>query len=625
VEVSGIVRNTEFLTGKGSFFARSPDFIEDMGGRRFFYFSLIFLLSEGILFYKGGKMRRVHLKLGEILIKKGLITEDQLRKALESQKAEGGPLGEVIVKLGMVDEQEIVSALGEQLGIPYVTGEKALLRPATDQDLEKLLPEDFARRCQVLPLRKHLNSLTIACADPLDLIMMDNLRRVTGCEINPIVATRTDIGDGIEEFYGGRGLLEEAISKTYQAEEGVALEEIEGRLSLDELIARAEEAPVVKLVDLIIKQAIDDRASDIHVEPFRKKMSIRLRIDGVLYEIPSPARHLLLALISRIKILTKLDIAEKRIPQDGGFSVKVKDKLIDIRVSVIPTIYGEKVVMRILDKTRVPLDLKQLGFEPKMLEDFERAITRPYGLIFMTGPTGCGKTTTLYAALEKVKSSTKNIITIEDPVEYKLEGINQVQVKPQIGLTFASALRSFLRQDPDIMLVGEVRDLETAKICIQAALTGHLVFSTLHTNDAIGAIPRLINIGIEPFLLGPSLILVAAQRLVRRLCLECKEAYEPTPEILEKTGITSELLYRPKGCEHCSQTGYRGRIGIFEVISIDERLNGLISKGATERTIKDAVREIGIEAFLWEDGMKKVVDGITSLEEVMSITFGDEG
>jgi len=570
-------------------------------------------------------MRRVHLKLGEILIKKGLITEDQLRKALESQKAEGGPLGEVIVKLGMVDEQEIVSALGEQLGIPYVTGEKALLRPATDQDLEKLLPEDFARRCQVLPLRKHLNSLTIACADPLDLIMMDNLRRVTGCEINPIVATRTDIGDGIKEFYGGRGLLAEAVSKTYQAEEDVALEEIEGRLSLDELIARAEEAPVVKLVDLIIKQAIDDRASDIHVEPFRKKMSIRLRIDGVLYEIPSPARYLLLALISRIKILTKLDIAEKRIPQDGGFSVKVKDKLIDIRVSVIPTIYGEKVVMRILDKSRVPLDLKQLGFDPKMLEGFERAITRPYGLIFMTGPTGCGKTTTLYAALEKVKSPTKNIITIEDPVEYKLDGINQVQVKPQIGLTFASALRSFLRQDPDIMLVGEVRDLETAKICIQAALTGHLVFSTLHTNDAMGAIPRLINIGIEPFLLGPSLILVAAQRLVRRLCLECKEAYEPTPEILEKTGITSELLYRPKGCEHCSQTGYRGRIGIFEVISIDERLNGLISKGATERTLKDAVREIGTETFLWEDGMKKVVDGITSLEEVMSITFGDEG
>ena len=291
---------------------------------------------------------------------------------------------------------------------------------------------------------------------------------------------------------------------------------------------------------------------------------------------------------------------------------------------MIPTIYGEKVVMRILDKARVPLDLKQLGFEPKMLEDFERAITRPYGLIFMTGPTGCGKTTTLYAALEKVKTTTKNIITIEDPVEYKLEGINQVQVKPQIGLTFANALRSFLRQDPDIILVGEARDLETSEICVQSALTGHLVLSSLHTKDAIGTIPRMTYMGVKPFLLGSSLILVAAQRLVRRLCPECKEAYEPTPEILEKTEITLELLYRSKGCEHCSQTGYRGRIGIFEVIPIDERLSGLISKGATEQVIKDAAKEMGIKT-LWEDGLKKVADGITSLEEVMAVTFGTGG
>jgi len=567
-------------------------------------------------------MPRTHLRLGEILTKKGLITEEQLSKALQIQEEKGGLLGEVLVKLGMVNEEDMVIALGEQLGIPYATtGEKGLLRPATDQDLETLVPEELARRWKVRPLRKHLSSLTLACADPLDLIMMDNIKRMTGCEINPVVATVTNIDKGIEEFYGGKSLLEAVITKSYRTEKGLAVEELKEKLNLDELIAKAEEAPVVKLADLIIKQAIDDRASDIHIEPLKERMSIRFRIDGILYEIPPPAGHLLLALVSRIKILSKLDIAEKRLPQDGSFTVKIKDSLIDLRVSTIPAIYGEKVVMRILDKAKIPLDLKQLGFEARMLEDFERAIKRPYGLIFLTGPTGCGKTTTLYAALETIKTTEKNLLTIEDPVEYKLDGINQVQVKPQIGLTFANALRSFLRQDPDIILVGEVRDLETAQICVQAALTGHLVLSTLHTNDAIGAIPRLVNIGVEPFLLAPSLILVAAQRLVRRLCLKCKEAYEPTPEILEKTGITSELIYRPKGCEHCSQTGYRGRIGIFEVILIGERLGGLIYKGATGQTIKDTAKQMGIKT-LWEDGLKKVADGITSLEEVMSATFG---
>lgn len=570
-------------------------------------------------------MPRVHLKLGEILVKKGLISEGQLKEALDHQKAEGGPLGEVLVKLGVVTEEQIVIALGEQLGIPYVTEEKGLVEPAQDQELEKVVPEELARRCQVLPLRRHLNSLTIACVDPLDLITMDNLKKVTGCQINPIVATKTNVEKGIESFYGKRDLLEEAVSETYRvAEKEPGAEGVEEKLSLDELIAKAHEAPVVKLVDLILKQAIDERASDIHIEPFQRRMSIRFRIDGVLHELPPPARHLLLALISRVKILSKLDIAEKRLPQDGGFTVKLKDRLIDLRVSTIPAIYGEKVVMRILDKSRVPLDLKQLGFEPKMLEDFEEAIRRPYGLIFLTGPTGCGKTTTLYAALERIKSPTKNIITIEDPVEYKLDGINQVQVKPQIGLTFANALRSFLRQDPDVMLVGEVRDLETAQICVRAALTGHLVLSTLHTNDAIGAVPRLINIGIEPFLLGPSLILVAAQRLVRRLCLECKEAYEPTPEIVAKTGISKEqLIYRPKGCEHCSQTGYRGQIGLFEVVPINEELRELISKGAMAQQIKEAAEKLGMKT-LWDDGIKKVADGITSLEEVMSATFAGE-
>jgi len=570
--------------------------------------------------------RERYLRLGELLLKEGIINQAQLEKAINIQRQEGGRLGEILVKLGVLKEDQVVAILGKQLNIPYFNlGSE--LKPAVEQNLEQLIPKDFALRNTVLPLSRTLRSLTVVMADPLELILIDNLRKLTGCEINPVIATRSDIFKAVENFYGKSKMFEEAVEASYENIPAISdFEETEvadQELSLDKLIARAEEAPVVKLVDLIIRQAIDERASDIHIEPFKERISLRYRIDGRLYEIPPPAKQLHLPIISRIKILSKLDIAEKRLPQDGAFLVKLENRPIDIRVSTIPTIYGEKIVMRILDRTAVVLDLDRMGFEAKQLEQIRHTINMPYGQVLLTGPTGSGKTTTLYAILNEIKSPTKNIITIEDPVEYKLDGVNQVQVKPDIGLTFANALRSFLRQDPDIMLVGEIRDLETAQICIRAALTGHLVFSTLHTNDAPSAISRLIDIGIEPYMVAPSLLIVVAQRLFRKLCPDCKEAYEPT---VEKTGavkIKADLIYKPKGCTKCGQLGYRGRACIAEVMVINERIRDLISQGASFQKIRDAAKESGMTT-LYESGLKKVEDGITSLEEALSLTIGGE-
>lgn len=565
-------------------------------------------------------MKKSREKLGQILLNEGLITEEQLDKAIELQKKEGTRLGETLINLGIVTEKDIVIAMAKQLSIPYASYSKGLLRPAENQDLAKMVPEDYARKNMLLPISVHMNSLTVAFVDPLDLIVIDNLKRMTNCEINPIIATKSDLQRAIDEFYGKEDLLKDAVTNSYELEEFKPEKDAEGDLSLDDLIARAEEAPVVKLVDLILMQAIKDRASDIHIEPCKNKINIRYRIDGVLYEIPPPARHLLPAIVSRIKILSNLDIAERRLPQDGVFFVKVENKGIDIRVSTIPAIFGEKVVMRILDKSATPLSLGDLGFSPEELERFRKAIISPHGLILITGPTGSGKTTTLYAALNEIKSPRKNITTVEDPVEYKLEGINQVQIKPSIGFTFASALRAFLRQDPDIIMVGEVRDLETAQICIRASLTGHLVLSTLHTNDAPSAISRLIDIGLEPYLISSSLIMVGAQRLVRRLCPECKEAYETTPIMEKDFGIKQELLYRPKGCDYCGHTGYKGRVAIYEIILMNDKLRELITKGAPLGEIKENVKETGALS-LFQSGIKKVEEGMTSIEEVLSITL----
>ncbi|MEW6008083.1 MAG: ATPase, T2SS/T4P/T4SS family [Candidatus Omnitrophota bacterium] len=568
-------------------------------------------------------MTKQRLKLGDLLVKEGLITKEQLVKALDEQKKQkDSRIGEVFVYLGMVSEHDLVATLGKQLAIPYVTSGVGLLRPAIDQGLEKLIPKDFAIKNILLPLSKNLNSLTCAIYDPMDLVLIDNLRKMTGCEINPVIATKTDILKAIEEFYGKVNLLKEAVKESYgkteEETEEAAGELAEDELSLDTLIAKAEEAPVVKLVDLVIRQAIDERASDIHIEPYKDRISLRYRIDGMLYDIPPPAKHLHLPIISRIKILAKMDIAEKRLPQDGAFMVRSEKRTIDLRVSTIPTVYGEKVVIRLLDRSQLPLELSQLGFEAKQLEYFRKAIISPYGMVFLTGPTGSGKTTTLYAALNEINNPHKNIVTVEDPVEYRLEGINQVQVKSEIGLTFATALRSFLRQDPDIMMVGEVRDLETAQICIRSALTGHLVMSTLHTNDAPSAITRLIDIGIEPYLLMPSLLLIVAQRLVRKLCPECKEAYEPDKEKLGKIKLNVDLIYKAKGCEKCNQIGYRGRVAVYEVMLNTEEITRLALEGAQSSKLKEAMRQSGMDT-LWESGLKKVEKGITSLEEVMAI------
>ena len=574
-----------------------------------------------------------HLKLGEILIQRGLITQAQLKTAMEAQKQQKGRIGEILIKLGMVKEEDIVCALGIQLLIPYSSQGSELLTPKADEGLEKLVPYEFAKKNVVLPLSKHMNSLTVAAFDPLDLLMLDNLKKLTGCEINLLLATRSEILKAVDRFYfedksaldEAKPTLQGAVEDTYLTENiafsatgttETGLSETE--IGLDSLIAKAKEAPVVKLVDLIIRQAIDERASDIHIEPYKDRIGLRYRIDGSLYEIPPPAKHLHLGIVSRIKILARLDIAEKRIPQDGAISAKMENRVVDLRISTVPTIWGEKVVMRILDKSAVPLDLSTLGFDQKQLDAIRKALKMPYGLFFVTGPTGSGKSTTLYACLSETIDPRKNIITCEDPVEFRIEGINQVHVKPDIGLTFATALRAFLRQDPDVIMVGEVRDLETAQICVRAALTGHFVLSTLHTNDAASAVTRLMDIGIESYLLTPSLILVLAQRLARKLCAKCKEPYEPKPE--QHGGITfkSDLIYRAKGCEECNQTGYRGRLVVGEVLSVDDHIRQLIGNKAPYTQIKDAARKNGMDT-LFESGLKKVESGITSLDEVLSI------
>ncbi len=562
-------------------------------------------------------------RFGELLVKEGLISGSQLEKAIIMQRQAGGRLGEILVQLGMIKDDQMVAILSKQLNVPYFSLGTGMLKPAIDQGLEHLIPQEFAFKNSVLPLSRTLRSLTVAMFDPLDLILIDNLRKLTSCEINPVIATRSDIMKAIDDFYGKSAMLRDAVNSSYDSDISItqSQEDMGQELSLDKLIARAEEAPVIKLVDLIIRQAINERASDIHIEPFKDRISLRYRIDGKLYEIPPPARHLHLPLVSRVKILAKLDIAEKRLPQDGAILVHIDERPIDIRVSIIPTIYGEKAVLRILDRRETLLDLNTLGFDPKQLELMHKAIYSPYGLVLVTGPTGSGKSTSLHAILSEIKNTAVNIITVEDPVEYKIDGINQVQIKPEVGLTFATALRSFLRQDPDIMFVGEVRDLETAQICIRSALTGHLVLSTLHTNDAPSAISRLMDIGIEPYMLAPSLLIIIAQRLIRKLCLDCKEAYEPAAAQLKGASIKAELIYRPKGCSKCNNTGYKGRTCIVEVMPVTLQIQDLINQRSSFQKIREVARATGMQT-LFESGIKKVESGVTSLEEVMAVTLG---
>ena len=572
-----------------------------------------------------------HLKLGEILIRQGLATEKQLQEAIEVQKNGKGRIGEIFVKLGIITEEHMAEALGTQMGIPYYSSTNLeLSRPQEDQDLARLVPADFAKKNCVLPLSRHLNSLTCAVYDPLDLLLLDNLKRIAGCEINPVIATPTAIQDAINEFYfkqaeGAPSVLNRAVERSYTRTEEDELisppkeRQAAAELSLDKLIAQTEEAPVIKLVDLIIRQAIDERASDIHIEPFENKITLRYRIDGKLYNIPPPAPHLHLPIISRIKILAKLDIAEKRLPQDGAIMAKLENRTVDIRVSTIPTVWGEKVVMRILDKGTVPLELASLGFDAKQIDLLRKALAAPYGLFFVTGPTGSGKSTTLYAAVNETINPSKNIITVEDPVEYKLEGVNQVAIKPEIGLTFATALRAFLRQDPDVIMVWEIRDQETATICVRAALTGHFVLSALHTNDAASAITRLIDVGVPHYLLTSSLVMIMGQRLARRLCQRCKEPYEP---VLEQHGgirFKSDLIYRASGCEVCKGSGYKGSIVVAEIMLIDDVIRALISRGANHAEIKGVARKSGM-ATIFESGIRLIEQGFTSYDEICRVS-----
>ena len=567
------------------------------------------------------------VRLGELLTKASLITQDQLKEALKSQKSAGGKLGETLIKLGFVSDEDITECLSQQFGVPSIN----LSHFEIDGSVIKLIPADVARKYNILPVNKTGATITIAMADPTNVFAMDDIKFMTGYNVEPVVASELGIKAAIDNYYGSASALElKKVMEDLQQSESADLEVMEDDEELDvaALAEGAEEAPVVKLVNLILTDAIKRGASDIHVEPYEKEFRVRFRIDGILYEIMNPPLKLKDAITSRLKILAKLDISEKRLPQDGRIKLKMKlnekNKELDFRVSVLPTLFGEKIVLRLLDKDNLRLDMTKLGFEPESLAKFEEAIFKPWGMVLVTGPTGSGKTNTLYSALAKVNSPEVNIITAEDPVEFNLPGINQVQMKESIGLNFAATLRSFLRQDPNIILVGEICDFETAEIAIKAALTGHLVLSTLHTNDAPSTINRLMNMGIEPFLVATSVQLIAAQRLARRICQSCKEVVEMAPQALINLGFRKDEIgtfqvFKGRGCDKCNNTGYKGRVGLVEVMIIDDDIRELILTGGTAIDIKKAAAEAGMIS-LRRSGLIKIKDGITTIEEVVRET-----
>jgi type IV pilus assembly protein PilB len=568
------------------------------------------------------------VRLGELLTKASLITQDQLKEALKLQKETGGKLGETLIKLGFVAEEDITECLSQQFGVPSIN----LAHFEIDSSVIKLIPADVARKYNILPVNKTGATITIAMADPTNVFAMDDIKFMTGYNVEPVVASELGIKAAIDNYYGTTSSLElKKVMEDLQQSESADLEVLEEEEDLDlaALADSAEEAPVVKLVNLILTDAIKRGASDIHIEPYEKEFRVRFRIDGTLYEIMNPPLKLKDAITSRMKILAKLDISEKRLPQDGRIKLKMKlndkNKELDFRVSVLPTLFGEKIVMRLLDKDNLKLDMTKLGFEPESLVRFEEAIFKPWGMVLVTGPTGSGKTNTLYSALAKVNSPEVNIMTAEDPVEFNLPGINQVQMKESIGLNFAATLRSFLRQDPNIILVGEIRDFETAEIAIKAALTGHLVLSTLHTNDAPSTINRLMNMGIEPFLVATSVQLIAAQRLARRVCANCKEPVELTPQALMNIGYKKEevgtfTVYKGRGCDKCNNTGYKGRVALIEVMAIDDTIRDLILSGGTAIDIKKRAAETGMIS-LRRSGLIKIKDGTTTIEEVVRETI----
>jgi type IV pilus assembly protein PilB len=567
--------------------------------------------------------------LGALLVENKVISADQLDKALDRQREKGGLLGDVIVEMGLASETQVLTALAEQLNIPHLTPDDVVF---IDPEVIRLVPERMARQRMVLPVSLDDTALTVAMVNPFDIIAIDDLRTITNFKINTAIISKSGLEALINRFYGTEG-RESSLEDVLKDVSETPLElksdfDEEREVNLERLREQVEEAPIVKLVDYVISNAINERASDIHIEPQETRLSIRYRIDGVLHDIITPAKALQMAIISRIKIMSNMNIAERRLPQDGRFTIKQGFREVDLRVSTLPTVFGEKVVMRLLEKGSLSLDMDSLGFPGDQLEIFRGYISKPHGMVLLTGPTGSGKTTTLYSALTEIKSSQTNIVTVEDPVEYQIGGVYQVQANPKIGLTFANGLRHILRQDPDIIMVGEIRDLETAEMAIRSALTGHLVFSTLHTNDAVGTIVRLINMGVEPYLVCSSLALAVAQRLVRKICSHCKESYKPTKEVLKSLGIDGKpekdlLFHRGKGCNRCKATGYYGRTAICEMMEMKGPVRNAILNGADIEGMRDAAREMGMTS-LRENGLQKVRNGITTPEEVLRATIEED-
>ena len=562
-------------------------------------------------------------KLGKLLVGAKLITEEQLQKTLLTQKKEGGRLGSILVKSGFIEEERLLKFLSQQYGVPAVDLSKLQVDPA----LVKLIAPEVVQKYLVIPIKRSGATLSLAMVDPTNVHAIDDIKFMTGYEVEPLVASEGAVMALISRFYeaGNRDLATVLKDIAVTDPDVSTIQEEEEDLS--KIQEAMEDAPVVKLANVILSEAIKKGASDIHIEPYETNFRVRYRLDGSLYEVMSPPKKLQAALTSRLKIMAALDIAERRLPQDGRIKLRVEDKQVDLRVSTLPCLFGEKIVMRILDKSNLTLDLTKLGFEANALENFMKAISSPYGMVLVTGPTGSGKTTTLYSALNYINTIDVNIMTAEDPVEYNLMGINQVHMKDEIGLNFAAALRSFLRQDPDIVMVGEIRDYETAEIAVKAALTGHLVLSTLHTNDAPSTINRLLNMGIEPFLVASSVILIMAQRLVRRICKDCKQIEKAEPSALEKIGFSKEearsiTCYKGKGCNTCSDTGYKGRLALYEVMPVGDEMRELILQGASADEIKKRAVALGMKT-LRMSGLAKIANGLTTVEEVVDTTFRD--
>ena len=575
-------------------------------------------------------------QLSEILVEQGTLNEEQVKRAMLFSKQNNVTFAEAVIKFGFASEEKVTAALSKHFAVPYASKENGILVPEKEQNLQEIIPEKFARENMVIPLFVEDDSLAVAVLDPTNVFLLENIKMMSGKQVQPFLASKSQLLNVIDNFYSNKNLLEEVMSEAAKPQVEVADDDsdddvdVSGFLDLDKVSPNASQ--YVKQVNAILRQAITERTSDIHLELFDARVSLRFRIDGSLYERTAPAKESVNAIISRIKILSKLDIAEKRLPQDGSFTIRYQNRSIEVRVSVCPTVYGEKLVLRILDKGTSEMNVDKLGFEPDQKKAFLEAANLPHGLIFLTGPTGSGKSTTLNAVLTTIRTPELNFMTLEDPVEYKLAGISQVQVKPAIGLTFAAGLRSFLRQDPDVILVGEVRDNETAEACLKAALTGHLVLSTLHTNEALGAVPRLIDMGMEPFLLASSLALVAAQRLVRILCPYCKVPHIPDPATLQR--IIKEGHLNPKdqnswtffksvGCPKCFGTGFMGRRAIYEVYRMTEEMRNIIYKTQDLVELKRAAERSG-SLNLRANGWHKVIRGQTTVDEILSITTSDE-